>query len=192
MTAWLLAIAMVIAMIRRVEVYTAFTAGAREGMETAMRILPGLAAISVALRMLEASGLMHALCGALAPVAAWLGLPEGVMPLLLLRPLSGSASLGMLADILRQYGPDSRTGLVASAMMGSGETVLYTCALYLAAAGVKTRRKANRRSYSLPAARGSSPRRRAAPRPRCSRSSWRPSRRKPASPSTATCASTSR
>lgn len=93
MTAWLLAIAMVIAMIRRVEVYTAFTAGAREGMETAMRILPGLAAIFVALRMLEASGLMHALCGALAPVAAWLGLPEGVMPLLLLRPLSGSASL---------------------------------------------------------------------------------------------------
>ena len=84
MTAWLLAIAMVIAMIRRVEVYTAFTAGAREGMETAMRILPGLAAIFVALRMLEASGLMHALCGALAPVAAWLGLPEGVMPLLLL------------------------------------------------------------------------------------------------------------
>ena len=139
MTAWLLAIAMVIAMIRRVEVYTAFTAGAREGMETAMRILPGLAAIFVALRMLEASGLMHALCGALAPVAAWLGLPEGVMPLLLLRPLSGSA------DILRQYGPDSRTGLVASAMMGSGETVLYTCALYLAAAGVKKSR------YIIPA-----------------------------------------
>ena len=139
MTAWLLAIAMVIAMIRRVEVYTAFTAGAREGMETAMRILPGLAAIFVALRMLEA------LCGALAPVAAWLGLPEGVMPLLLLRPLSGSASLGMLADILRQYGPDSRTGLVASAMMVSGETVLYTCALYLAAAGVKKSR------YIIPA-----------------------------------------
>lgn len=145
MTAWLLAIAMVIAMIRRVEVYTAFTTGAREGMETAMRILPGLAAIFVALRMLEASGLMHALCGALAPVAAWLGLPEGVMPLLLLRPLSGSASLGMLADILRQYGPDSRTGLVASAMMGSGETVLYTCVLYLAAAGVKKSR------YIIPA-----------------------------------------
>ena len=129
MTAWLLAIAMVIAMIRRVEAYTAFTAGAREGMETAMRILPGLAAIFVALRMLEASGLMHALCGALAPVAAWLGLPE----------------VGMLADILRQYGPDSRTGLVASAMMGSGETVLYTCALYLAAAGVKKSR------YIIPA-----------------------------------------
>ena len=119
MTAWLLAIAMVIAMIRRVEVYTAFTAGAREGMETAMRILPGLAAIFVALRMLEASGLMHALCGALAPVAAWLGLPEGVMPLLLLRPLSGSASLGMLADILRQYGPDSRTGLAAAGVKRS-------------------------------------------------------------------------
>ena len=124
MTAWLLAIAIVIAMIRRVEVYTAFTAGAQEGMETAMRILPGLAAIFVALRMLEASGLMHALCCALAPVAAWLGLPEGVMPLLLLRPLSGSASLGMLADILRQYGPDSRTGLVASAMMGSGGMIV--------------------------------------------------------------------
>lgn len=145
MTAWLLMIAVVAALLHRVDVYAAFTAGAREGMETAIRILPGLAAIFVALRMLEASGLMQALCAALSPAAAWLGLPEGVMPLLLLRPLSGSASLGLLADILRQYGPDSRTGLVASAMMGSGETVLYTCALYLAAAGVKKSR------YIIPA-----------------------------------------
>ena len=145
MTAWLLLIAVVAALLRRVDVYAAFTAGAREGMETAARILPGLAAIFVALHMLEASGLMHAMCAALSPAAAWLGLPEGVMPLLLLRPLSGSASLGLLADILRQYGPDSRTGLVASAMMGSGETVLYTCALYLAAAGVKKSR------YIIPA-----------------------------------------
>lgn len=140
MTAGLLAIAVVIALVRRVEVYSAFTAGAREGLETAVRILPGLAAIFAALRMMEASGLMQALCGVLSPVAALLGLPEGVTPLLLLRPLSGSASLGLLADILNRFGPDSRTGLVASAMMGSGETVLYTCALYLAAAGVKKSR----------------------------------------------------
>ena len=140
MTAGLLTIAVVIALVRRVEVYSAFTAGAREGLETAGRILPGLAAIFAALRMMEASGLMQALCGALSPIAALLGLPEGVTPLLLLRPLSGSASLGLLADILNRFGPDGRTGLVASAMMGSGETVLYTCALYLAAAGAKKSR----------------------------------------------------
>ena len=62
------------------------------------------------------------------------------MPLLIMRPLSGSASLALLGDILRAYGPDSRTGLVASAMMGSGETVLYTCAVYLSAAGIKKSR----------------------------------------------------
>lgn len=145
MTACLLLLAVCLAFARRVEVYPAFCDGAKEGMETAARILPALAAILTALRMMEASGLTQALCSACAPAAKWLGLPEGVMPLLLLRPLSGSASLGVLTQIMEQYGPDSRTGLVACAMMGSGETVFYTCALYLSAAGVRKSR------YIIPA-----------------------------------------
>lgn len=140
MTAGLLLIALCLAFARRVQVYAAFTNGAKEGLETAMRILPALAVILTALHIMEASGLAQALCRACTPAARWLGLPEGAIPLLLLRPLSGSASLGMLTQILQQYGPDSRTGLVASAMMGSGETVLYTCALYLSAAGVRKSR----------------------------------------------------
>ena len=85
---------------------------------------------------MEQSGLLEVLCGLIEPAAEWLGLPRGTAPLVLLRPLSGSASLALLRDILEKYGPDSRTGLVASAMMGSGETVLYTCAVYLSAAGI--------------------------------------------------------
>lgn len=140
MTAGLLLLALCLAFARRVQVYSAFTDGAKEGLETAMRILPALAVILTALHIMEASGLTQALCRACTPAARWLGLPEGVIPLLLLRPLSGFASLGMLTQILQQYGPESRTGLVASAMMGSGETVLYTCALYLSAAGVRKSR----------------------------------------------------
>ena len=140
MIAVLLLITAVIGFFRRVDLFSAFSEGAREGLQSAIRIIPSLAATLTALRVLESSGLAAALCGLLSPAAEALGLPAGTAPLLLLRPLSGSASLAVLRDILAAYGPDSRTGLVASAMMGSGETVLYTCAVYLAAAGVKRSR----------------------------------------------------
>ena len=137
MIALLLFLAALIGTARKVDLFDAFSSGAKEGLRSAVRIIPYLAATLTALRMLSASGAMSELCEALSPVTEWLGLPPGTMPLLLMRPLSGSASLALLNEILTQYGPDSRTGLVASAMMGSGETVLYTCALYLGAAGVK-------------------------------------------------------
>ncbi len=140
MTVWLLLFAVVAGIARKVDLFSAFSEGAERGMKSAARILPYLAATLTALRVAESSGLMENLCQALAPVSGWLGLPSGAMPLLIMRPLSGSASLALLGDILRAYGPDSRTGLVASAMMGSGETVLYTCAVYLSAAGIKKSR----------------------------------------------------
>ena len=140
MIAVLLLVTAVIGFFRRVDLFSAFSDGAREGLKSAVRIIPPLAATLTALRVLDSSGLAAVLGTLLAPVAEMLGLPAGTAPLLLLRPLSGSASLAVLRDILAAYGPDSRTGLVASAMMGSGETVLYTCAVYLAAAGVKRSR----------------------------------------------------
>lgn len=140
MIVWLLLCVAVIGGMRRVDLFQSFSEGAEHGLKTAFRILPFLAATLTALRVAEGSGLLEAICAAAAPVSEKLGLPSGCVPLLIFRPLSGSASLALLDGILRRYGPDSRTGLVASAMMGSGETVLYTCAVYLSAAGIRKSR----------------------------------------------------
>ena len=126
--------------LRRVPVYDAFLEGAKEGLKTAGRIVPSLLAMLCAIRAFSACGLLPALCGLLEPLTARVGIPGETVPLMLLRPLSGSASLAMLKDILHTWGPDSRIGMVASVMMGSSETVFYTCGLYLAAAGVKKSR----------------------------------------------------
>jgi len=126
--------------VRRVPVYDAFLSGARTGIGTAKTILPALIAMLCAIRAFAACGLMEDLCRLCAPALAAVRIPEETMPLMLLRPLSGSGALAMLKSILDTYGPDSRAGMVASVMMGSSETVLYTCAVYLAAAGVKKSR----------------------------------------------------
>lgn len=125
---------------RRTPLYDAFVEGAAEGIETARRVLPPLAAMLCAVRAFSACGLLPALCKLLEPAVAWAGIPGETLPLMLLRPLSGSASLAALKDILHTCGPDSRAGLVASVMMGGSETVFYTCGIYLAAAGVKKSR----------------------------------------------------
>ena len=125
---------------RRTPLYDSFAEGAKEGLQTALGILPSLIAMLCAIRAFSASGLMDILGQALYPVLRIFGIPRETLPLMLLRPLSGSASLAALKDILRACGPDSRAGLVASVMMGSSETVFYTCGVYLAAAGVKKTR----------------------------------------------------
>lgn len=141
----IVAVTVIIGICRRVRVYEAFVDGAREGMQTAVQIFPGLAVTFMALQFVQSSGLLTAVEERIAPMIAYIGLPEGVAPLMLVRPLSGSASLGVLSQIMQRYGADSRTGLVACTMMGSGETVLYLCTVYLAAAGVKKSR------YVIPA-----------------------------------------
>lgn len=125
---------------RRVPIYDAFLEGAREGLDTAKGILPAMIAMLCAIQAFSACGLMDALCHFCAPVLSRVGIPSETLPLMLLRPLSGSASLAMLQNILETYGPDSRIGLVASVMMGSSETVFYTCGIYLGAAGIKKSR----------------------------------------------------
>ena len=140
MIALLFALSAVAALYKKADFFGLFAEGAEDGARNALRVLPTLAVTMIALRVFESSGVMEALNTLLAPLSRLLGLPKGVAPLLLIRPLSGSASLGVLSDIRREYGPDSRTGLVASAMMGSGETVLYTCAVYLSAARISRSR----------------------------------------------------
>jgi len=131
-----------LALARRVKVYPAFVAGAKDGFETAVRILPPLVAIFVALAMLRASGAMDAFTRALAPLTSAVGIPASVVPMLLVRPLSGGGALGLVGDVLRSEGPDSYAGRLVSVMAGSTETTLYVLAVYMGAAGVTRYRQA--------------------------------------------------
>ena len=132
-------------LIKGVPVYEAFVEGAKEGLKTAVTILPYMIAMLSAIVLMQRSGFLASLTQMLTPVFTFLGIPKSVAPLMLLRPFSGSASLAMLQNILETQGPDSRAGLVASTLMGSTETIFYTCGLYLGAAGVKKSR------YAIPA-----------------------------------------
>lgn len=129
-------------MFRRVPVYDSFLRGAKDGLKTAWTILPCLVAMLIAVAVLEASGAMGTLLSALSPMLRALGIPEGALPVMLMRPFSGSASLAMLETTMETYGADSIEGRVAAVMMGSSETIFYTASLYLAAAGVKRARHA--------------------------------------------------
>jgi spore maturation protein B len=126
---------------RRVKVYPAFVEGAKEGFQTAVRIIPPLVAIFVALGMLRASGALDAFARLLAPLEA-LGVPASAVPMIVVRPLSGGAAQGVLADVLRVDGPDSYAGRLVSVMSGSTETTLYVLAVYMGAVGVTRYRHA--------------------------------------------------
>ncbi|MCI8553975.1 MAG: spore maturation protein [Clostridiales bacterium] len=117
-----------------------FTAGAGDGLRTCVRVLPSLVALMTAVSMLQASGLLDQLTAFLAPAASLLGLPAPVLPMALMRPVSGSGSLAVLENLLRQYGPDSLAGRVACVMQSSTETTFYTIAVYYGAVGIRRTR----------------------------------------------------
>lgn len=118
---------------KRLTVYDLFVRGAREGMNTAVNVLPNLAAMLCAVSLMQASGLMERLCSLCAPALGWLGLPAETAPLLLVRPLSGSGALAVTQQIMETCGPDSRAGLIACTVMGSSETIFYTVCVYMSA-----------------------------------------------------------
>jgi spore maturation protein B len=134
------------ALTRRVNVYAAFLEGAKGGFETGIRIVPPLVAVLVALGMLRSSGALEAAARMLAPLLDPLGVPASVLPLLVIRPLSGGAALGVVGDVLRTEGPDSYAGRMVSVMCGSTETTFYVLAVYFGAAGI------TRYRHALPAA----------------------------------------
>ncbi len=126
--------------IRKVPVFDEFTAGAGEGLRACVKVLPSLAALMTAVSMLRASGAMELLTAAVAPLAQRLGVPPEVIPLALLRPVSGSGSLAMLENVYATYGADGLIGRVASVLQSSTETTFYTIAVYYGAVGVKRTR----------------------------------------------------
>jgi len=145
-SSWIVALLLagipLLALFRRVKVYPAFLDGARSGFETAVRIIPALVAVFVMIAMLRASGAMDAAAGVLAPVTEALGIPASVLPLALVRPLSGGAAQGVVAELLKTEGPDSWAGRLASVMAGSTETTFYVIAVYMGAAGISRPRHA--------------------------------------------------
>ena len=130
--------------VRRVCIYEVFVEGAKEGFQVALRIIPYLVAILVAVGMLRASGALDLLVGALAPVTARFGLPAEALPMALMRPLSGSGAYGILAAIINDptIGPDSYTGFLVSTLQGSTETTFYVMAVYFGAVQVRRMRHA--------------------------------------------------
>ena len=131
---------------RRVDVYTALVQGAGDGLEVLMRILPSLVGLLTAVYMLRASGALDLAAQALTPLLDRIGLPGELLPLMLVRPISGSAALGVGAELITAHGPDSFLGRTAAVMLGSTETTFYTIAVYFGAVKItKTR-------YAVPAA----------------------------------------
>jgi len=127
---------------RKVKVYEVFVEGAKEGFTTAVRIIPYLVAMLAAIGIFRASGALDILTSFLAPVTSLVGMPPEALPMALMRPLSGSGSLGIMTELMKVHGPDSLIGVMASTMYGSSETTFYVLAVYFGSIGVKNTRHA--------------------------------------------------
>lgn len=124
-------------MIRGVKVYEAFTDGAKEGFTNAIRIIPFLVAMLVAIGVLRASGALGYFAQMVSPLTNLIGMPSEVLPMALMRPLSGGGANGVMVDLFKTYGPDSLIGRMASVISGSTDTTFYIIAVYFGAVGVK-------------------------------------------------------
>lgn len=131
---------------RRVDVYSALTHGAEEGLTVLLRIVPALVGLLTAVSMFRASGAMEFFSELFAPALGLLGIPPETAPLMLIRPVSGGGALAVASDLLTVHGPDSYVGRVAAVMLGSTETTFYTVAVYFGSAGI------HRTRHAVPAA----------------------------------------
>jgi spore maturation protein B len=127
---------------KRVPVYESFVQGAKEGFQVAVRIIPYLVAILFAIGMFRASGAMDFMVRALDPVLSKVGFPGEVVPMAIVRPLTGSGSAALVADMINQYGEDSILVKMAAVMFGSTETTFYVLAVYFGAVNIRKTRHA--------------------------------------------------
>ena len=129
-------------MLRKVKVYDVFIDGAKEGFDVAVKIIPFLVGILVAIGMFRGSGAMLLLTDALRPALSLVNFPPELFPLGVMRSLSGSGSLAITTDLVKTHGPDSFLGRAAATMYGSSETTFYVLAVYFGAIGIKKTRHA--------------------------------------------------
>ncbi|NOU97601.1 spore maturation protein [Paenibacillus sp. LMG 31456] len=122
---------------RKVPVYESFVDGAKEGFDTAIRIIPHLVGMMVAISVFRASGAMELMLGWSRPFFEMIGIPSEVLPLAILRPITGAGSLAFTTDLLQQFGPDSMVGRIASTIQGSTDTTLYVITVYFGAIGIR-------------------------------------------------------
>lgn len=146
LSAWIipsfLLIVLLTASWRQLPSYELFVEGGKEGVKMAFSLLPFLVGMIVAITVLRSSGALDALIGLLAPILSFFGFPPEVLPLALIRPISGTAALGMTTELIQTYGPDSFIGRLASTMQGSTDTTLYILTIYFGAVGIKKMRYA--------------------------------------------------
>ncbi len=135
-----------VAFVRKTAVYDCFLEGVKDGMKTVVAIFPAILAIYVAVAMLKTSGLLSGIAVLLRPITSRIAMPEDILPLALLRPVSGSGAIGLVNQIIAKHGPDSLIGITACVMSASTETTFYTLAMYFGAARVR------KTSYALAAA----------------------------------------
>ena len=128
--------------IKKMDVFNAFIVGAKQGFDTSVSIIPYLIGMLVAIGMLRASGFFELLFTLLTPVLRALGMPEELLPLALIRPFSGSAATGVMAQIIHEQGGNSWISKTAATMMGSTETTFYVIAVYFGAVGIRQTRHA--------------------------------------------------
>lgn len=126
--------------IEKNKVFDSFLDGAKEGMKIVYNIFPTLLGLFLSINILRESGIIDAIIRVVNPALVLFKIPAEILPLAILRPISGSASMAVATDIMTNYGVDSFIGLIASTVMGSTETTLYTIALYTSAVGIKKTR----------------------------------------------------
>jgi spore maturation protein SpmA len=139
---FLLSVFPLYAVLRRVRIYEEFVEGAKEGFQVAIRIIPYLVAILVAIGMFRAAGGIDLLSKILHPVMQTVGFPADLLPMVLMRPLSGSGTLGMFTELVKQFGPDTLVSRMGGTIYGSTETTLYVLAVYFGSVGIKRTRYA--------------------------------------------------
>jgi spore maturation protein B len=122
---------------KRVPTYETFVEGAKEGFGMAISIIPYLVGMLVAISVFRASGAMEFLIEFMKPLLQLVGVPSEIVPLAMIRPISGTGALGMTSDLIATYGPDSFIGRLASTMQGSTDTTLYVLTVYFGAVGIK-------------------------------------------------------
>lgn len=123
-------IVVVFGIVKKVPVFDIFLKGVKEGVLLLYNIAPTIMGLVFAVDLLQSSGAVDAICSLIEPVAQWLGFPKEIVPMALLRPVSGSGSTALLTSLYKECGPDSFAGRVASVLAGSSETTFYAIAMY--------------------------------------------------------------
>lgn len=132
----IIALVALVGAVRGVKVYEVFVEGAKEGFEVAVRIIPYLVAVLVAVGMVRSAGLLDLVSRALAPVLAVVGVPVETLPMMLVRPLSGSGADGVMVELMKTHGADSVAATTAAVMSGAADTTFYILAVYFGSVGV--------------------------------------------------------